>query len=76
MSNELLSPAEMAEADRLAIAAGPLDGIGLMRRAGEAVAAVVLARYPAATRVHVLVSTSPDLLGSLCARRNWKAFVE
>lgn len=54
MRNELLSPAEMAEADRLAIAAGPLDGYGLMKRAGEAVAAVVLARYPAATRVHVL----------------------
>jgi len=54
MRNELLSPAEMAEADRLAIAAGPLDGYGLMQRAGEAVAAVVLARYPAATKVHVL----------------------
>ncbi|RVC81974.1 NAD(P)H-hydrate dehydratase [Mesorhizobium sp. M4A.F.Ca.ET.022.05.2.1] len=54
MSNELLSPVEMAEADRLAIAAGPLDGYGLMRRAGEAVAAVVLARYPAASSVHVL----------------------
>ncbi|WP_032916803.1 bifunctional ADP-dependent NAD(P)H-hydrate dehydratase/NAD(P)H-hydrate epimerase [Mesorhizobium erdmanii] len=51
---EILSPAEMAEADRLAIAAGPLDGYGLMQRAGEAVAAVVLARYPAASRVHVL----------------------
>ncbi|MER8431304.1 NAD(P)H-hydrate dehydratase [Mesorhizobium caraganae] len=54
MSNEVLSPAEMGEADRLAIAAGPLDGYGLMQRAGEAVAAVVLARYPAASRVHVL----------------------
>lgn len=54
MSNELLSPAEMAEADRLAIAAGPHDGYGLMQRAGEAVAAVVLARYPQASRVHVL----------------------
>src|SRR4029079_8486104 len=51
---EVLSPAEMGEADRLAIAAGPLDGCGLMQRAGEAVAAVVLARYPAASRVHVL----------------------
>ncbi|MES0183752.1 bifunctional ADP-dependent NAD(P)H-hydrate dehydratase/NAD(P)H-hydrate epimerase [Mesorhizobium sp. C386A] len=51
---ELLSPTEMAETDRLAIAAGPLDGYGLMKRAGEAVAAVVLARYPAASRVHVL----------------------
>ena len=54
MSNEVLSPAEMGEADRLAIAAGPLDGYGLMQRAGEAVAAVVLARYPASSRVHVL----------------------
>ncbi|SFP53478.1 yjeF C-terminal region, hydroxyethylthiazole kinase-related/yjeF N-terminal region [Mesorhizobium sp. NFR06] len=54
MRNELLSPTEMAEADKLAIAAGPLDGYGLMQRAGEAVAAVVLARYPGATRVHVL----------------------
>ncbi|RAZ88793.1 bifunctional ADP-dependent NAD(P)H-hydrate dehydratase/NAD(P)H-hydrate epimerase [Mesorhizobium hawassense] len=54
MRNELLSPAEMAEADRLAIAAGPLDGYGLMQRAGEAVAAMVLARYPAAKKVHVL----------------------
>ncbi|CDX14233.1 Carbohydrate kinase, YjeF-like protein [Mesorhizobium sp. ORS 3324] len=54
MRNELLSPAEMAEADRLAIAEGPLDGYGLMRRAGEAVATAVLARYPAARPVHVL----------------------
>ncbi|MBZ9794217.1 NAD(P)H-hydrate dehydratase [Mesorhizobium sp. ES1-4] len=54
MSNELLSPSEMTEADRVAIAAGPLDGFGLMRRAGEAIAAVVLRRYPSATRVHVL----------------------
>ena len=54
MTDEVLSPAEMAEADRRAIAAGPFDGVGLMRNAGQAVAAVVLARYPAAKRVHVL----------------------
>ncbi|MET3580689.1 hydroxyethylthiazole kinase-like uncharacterized protein yjeF [Mesorhizobium robiniae] len=54
MNNELLSPAEMTEADRLAIATGPRDGIGLMRSAGAAVAAVVLAHFPAARRVHVL----------------------
>ncbi len=54
MGIELLSPAEMAEADRLAIAGGPFDGIGLMRNAGAAVASEVLARYPAAGRVHVL----------------------
>ncbi|AMY00602.1 bifunctional ADP-dependent NAD(P)H-hydrate dehydratase/NAD(P)H-hydrate epimerase [Mesorhizobium ciceri] len=54
MSNELLSPAEMSEADRLTIAAGPADGIGLMRRAGGAVAAEVLKRYPSAKHIHVL----------------------
>ncbi|MFD2052627.1 NAD(P)H-hydrate dehydratase [Mesorhizobium calcicola] len=54
MSNELLSPAQMSEADQLTIAAGPLDGYGLMQRAGEAVATKVLKRYPAATHVHVL----------------------
>ncbi|TIM57583.1 NAD(P)H-hydrate dehydratase [Mesorhizobium sp.] len=54
MNNEILSPAEMAEVDWLTISAGPLNGIGLMRNAGAAVAAVVLARFPAARRVHVL----------------------
>ena len=54
MRNELLSPVEMAEADRLAITDGSLDGYGLMLRAGEAVASVALARYPAAAKVHVL----------------------
>lgn len=54
MSNELLSPAEMSEADRLTIAAGPADGISLMRRAGEAVATEVLKRYPSAKHIHVL----------------------
>ncbi|MBZ9740481.1 MULTISPECIES: NAD(P)H-hydrate dehydratase [unclassified Mesorhizobium] len=54
MSDELLTSAEMGEADRLTIAAGPTDGIGLMRRAGEAVAAEVFVRYPQAAHVHVL----------------------
>ena len=54
MTFELLTPAEMAEADRLTIAAGPIDGIGLMRRAGDAIAAVILERYPGAAGVAVL----------------------
>lgn len=53
MSHELLTPREMAEADRLSIAAGPFDGPALMERAGAAVAAVVLKRFPAASRVDV-----------------------
>ncbi len=51
---ELLTPTEMAEADRRAIAVGPFDGLALMRRAGAAVAAEVLRRYPAAETIHVL----------------------
>jgi hydroxyethylthiazole kinase-like uncharacterized protein yjeF len=54
MTHELLTPREMAEADRLTIETGPFTGMDLMRRAGAAAAAVVLARYPAATAADVL----------------------
>jgi hydroxyethylthiazole kinase-like uncharacterized protein yjeF len=54
MSHEILTPDEMAKADRLAIESGPLDGYALMRNAGAAVAALVLARFPSASTVHVL----------------------
>ncbi|GAA4114196.1 NAD(P)H-hydrate dehydratase [Aminobacter aganoensis] len=54
MAFELLTPDEMAEADRLTIGAGPVDGVGLMRRAGGAIADVVLSRFPSAHPVHVL----------------------
>ena len=50
---ELLSNAEMAEADRLAIAGGTA-GVELMERAGEAVADAVAACLPAASRVVVV----------------------
>lgn len=54
MPHEILTPLQMDEIDRAAIAAGPFDGYGLMRNAGAAVAREVLQRYPAASRVDVL----------------------
>lgn len=51
---ELLTPAQMANVDRCAIAAGPFDGLQLMANAGQAVAALVLSRYGGAPRVAVL----------------------
>jgi hydroxyethylthiazole kinase-like uncharacterized protein yjeF len=50
---ELLTNAEMAEADRLTVAGG-VPGIDLMERAGAAVAAAVVARHPAGSRVAVV----------------------
>jgi ADP-dependent NAD(P)H-hydrate dehydratase / NAD(P)H-hydrate epimerase len=50
---ELLSNAEMAEADRLTIAGG-VAGIELMERAGGAVADAIAARHPIGSRVVVV----------------------
>jgi hydroxyethylthiazole kinase-like uncharacterized protein yjeF len=50
---ELLSTAEMAEADRLAIAGG-VPGIELMENAGRAVADGVATRHPPGTQVAVV----------------------
>jgi hydroxyethylthiazole kinase-like uncharacterized protein yjeF len=50
---ELLTPAEMGEADRLAIAGG-IAGIDLMENAGRAVADLVTARHPQREPVVVL----------------------
>lgn len=49
---ELLTPAEMVEADRRTIAGGT-PGIALMERAGRAVADRVAARHPLGTRIFV-----------------------
>ncbi len=51
---ELLTVAEMAQADRLAIDRGPFDGFGLMRNAGRAVAQLALSRHGEARAMHVL----------------------
>src|SRR5579872_6537555 len=50
---ELLSNAEMTEADRLTVAGG-IAGIRLMQKAGEAVAALVRAHFGAGSRVCVI----------------------
>lgn len=54
MPFRLLSPAQMAEADRLAIEGGPFDGPGLMENAGGTVFHEILARFPGARRFDVL----------------------
>ena len=50
---ELLTNAEMGEADRLTIASG-VSGIDLMERAGRAVADAVAARHPPGSRIVVV----------------------
>lgn len=51
---EILTPSQMAQADRLAVASGPFDGVGLMLNAGGAIYRELLARYPSALRYDVL----------------------
>src|SRR5258708_22242261 len=66
--NELLTTAEMANADRLAIAAGA-SGIDLMENAGRAVADVVAARHAAADPVIVVAGLGNNGGDGLVAAR-------
>jgi ADP-dependent NAD(P)H-hydrate dehydratase / NAD(P)H-hydrate epimerase len=54
MAHEILTPAQMGEADRLTIAAEHFDGYRLMLNAGNAVARHLLAHYGDATEFHIL----------------------
>jgi hydroxyethylthiazole kinase-like uncharacterized protein yjeF len=51
--NELLTPSEMAESDRITIAGG-IVGTTLMERAGRAVADTIIGRFPSGKRVTVV----------------------
>jgi len=54
LAHEILTPAEMGEADRLTIAAGPGDGYSLMLSAGTAIARHLLAHHGDASEFHIL----------------------
>ena len=76
---ELLSNAEMAQADQLAIAGG-VAGTDLMERAGAAVADAVAARYPLGVRVAVVAGPGNNggdgfVAARLLAARGYRARV-
>ncbi len=54
MAYEILTPAEMGEADRLTIAAGPGDGYALMLSAGYGIARHLLAHRGNVSEFHIL----------------------
>ncbi|WP_367714696.1 NAD(P)H-hydrate dehydratase [Nitratireductor sp. GISD-1A_MAKvit] len=54
MRIELLTPEEMSDLDRRAIASGPLDGYALMQNAGAAVVAEILAHFPTSRPIGIV----------------------
>jgi ADP-dependent NAD(P)H-hydrate dehydratase / NAD(P)H-hydrate epimerase len=76
---ELLSTAEMAEADRLTIAGG-VAGLALMERAGRAVADCVAAREPPGSRIVVVAGPGNNggdgfVAARILAERGYRARV-
>jgi ADP-dependent NAD(P)H-hydrate dehydratase / NAD(P)H-hydrate epimerase len=65
---ELLTNAEMSEADRLAIAGG-VPGIALMERAGAAVADCVMLRHPQGSRVAIVAGSGNNGADGFVAAR-------
>ena len=78
MADEILTPAEMGEADRLTIAAGPEDGYALMLNAGTAVASHLLAHHGDATEFHILCGPGNNggngyVVARICRKRRKRA---
>src|SRR5919108_2608023 len=76
---ELLTTAEMAEADRLAIGAG-IRGIELMENAGRTVADSLGSRFPPGTRVAIVAGPGNNggdgfVAARLLAERGWRVRV-
>lgn len=74
----LLTPLEMGEADRLAMVSGPFDGCRLMRNAGAAIVAELLARCPEAEGFDILCGPGNNggdgyVVASLLAERGLAA---
>jgi ADP-dependent NAD(P)H-hydrate dehydratase / NAD(P)H-hydrate epimerase len=73
---ELLTNAEMAEADRLTIASG-IAGIDLMEKAGRAVADAACGRHPAGSRIMVVAGPGNNggdgfVAARLLAQKNYR----
>lgn len=80
MANEILTPREMGETDRRAIAAGPLSGIELMRNAGAGVARAVQERFPHVSRADILCGPGNNggdgyVVARLLAEAGWAVSV-
>ena len=70
--HEVLTTAEMAEAERLTIEGGA-GGIDLMENAGRAVADCVAANHPAAARIIVVAGPGNNGGDGFVAAASWRS---